>query len=145
MASLVCRVASRICALPLDAVIETMRPQPIQALAGAPAFIAGVAVIRGEPAVVVDLARLLGDEPAQPRRFVTLRGARRPVALAVDAVLGVRAIAAAQLTELTPLAGAIAGDVVAAIGTLDDRMLIMLETARLVPDAVLALVERAAS
>jgi len=143
VASLVCRVASRICALPLDAVIETMRPLPIEPLAGAPPFIAGMAVIRGAPVPVVDVAQLLGAGDAQPRRFVTLRGARRPIALAVDGVLGVRTIAGDQLSELTPLAGAIAGEIIAAVGTLDDRLLVVLETARLVPDAVFALVEAA--
>jgi purine-binding chemotaxis protein CheW len=126
-------------------VIETMRPLPVEALVGAPSFIIGIAVIRGEPVPVVDAARLLGGEPAQPRRLVTLRGGRRPVALAVDAVLGVRDIAAAQLSALTPLAGAIAGELVVVIGTLDHRLLVVLQTARLVPDAVFDLIQQGAS
>jgi purine-binding chemotaxis protein CheW len=125
-------------------VIETMRPQPIEAIAGAPGFVLGLAVIRGEPVPVVDVARLLGTESAQPRRFVTVRGARRPIALAVDAVLGVRAVAADQLSELPPLAGAVAAETIAAIGTLDAQLLVMLQAARVVPDAVFDLVERTA-
>jgi len=124
-------------------VIETMRPQPIEALAGAPGFVLGLAVIRGEPVPVVDVARLLGTDGA-PRRFVTVRGARRPIALAVDAVLGVRAVAADHLSELPPLAGAVAAEAVAAIGTLDAKLLVVLQAARVVPDAVFDLVERAA-
>lgn len=145
MASLVCRVATRICALPLPAVIETMRPLPVEPLAGAPPFIAGFAVIRGEPVPVVDAGRLLGAVDAEPRRFVTLRGARGTIALAVDAVLGVRTLAADQLSALTPLAGAVGHEVIAAVGTLDAQLLLVLETARLVPDAVFELAERAAS
>ena len=125
-------------------VIETMRPQPIEAIAGAPGFVLGLAVIRGEPVPVVDVARLLGTEAAQPRRFVTVRGARRPIALAVDAVLGVRAVAADQLLELPPLVGAVVAETVAAIGALDAQLLVMLQAARVVPDAVFDLVERAA-
>jgi purine-binding chemotaxis protein CheW len=143
-ASLVCQVATRLCALPLDAVIETMRPLPVEPIAGAPGFVAGIAIIRGAPVLVVDAARLLGAESARPRRFVTLRMAPRPIALAVDGVLGVRQIAADELSDLTPLAGAIAGEVVAAIGARDRRLLVVLETARLVPDAVFELAERAA-
>jgi len=143
VASLVCRVATRICALPLDVVIETMRPLPVEPLAGAPGFIAGLAIIRGEPVPVVDAARLLGAEAGAPRRFVTLRVGARPVALAVDAVLGVRMVAADRLSALTPLIGAVAGDAVVAIGTLDAQLLVVLEAARLVPDAVFALMERA--
>jgi purine-binding chemotaxis protein CheW len=144
-ASLVCQVATRICALPLVVVSETMRPLPLEPIAGAPGFIAGLAIIRGKPVPVVDTARLLGAPPTPPRRFVALRPAPRSIALAVDAVLGVRTLPADRLAALTPLAGAVAGDAIAAIGALDARLLVLLETARLVPDAVFALVERATS
>jgi len=152
-ASLVCRVATRICALPVGTgiggvtggVIEIMRPLPLEPIAGAPAFVAGLAIIRGEPVPVVDAARLLGADPGRPRRFIMLRTAPRPVALAVDAVLGVHRLAAEQLVALPALADALAGEVVAAVGALDARLLIVLEAARLVPPAVFALVERTAS
>jgi purine-binding chemotaxis protein CheW len=143
-ASLVCQVATRLCALPLDAVVETMRPLPVEPIAGAPDFVTGLAIIRGAPVPVVDAARLLGAASEQPRRFVVLRIAARRIALAVDGVVGVRRVAAEQLSELAPLAGAMAGEVVAAIGALDGRLLMLLEAARLVPDAVLELAERAA-
>ena len=143
VASLVCRVATRVCALPLDVVIEIMRPLPVEPLAGAPGFITGLAIIRGEPMPVVDAARLLGAEAAAPSRFVTLRIGARQVALAVDAVLGVRLVAAERRSALTSLLGAVAGDAVAAIGTLDAQLLVVLEAARLVPDAVFELMERA--
>ena len=51
-ASLVCRVAARLCALPVRAVIEIMRPLALEPIAGAPAFVAGLAIIRGEPGLV---------------------------------------------------------------------------------------------
>lgn len=139
-ASLFCRVGTRVCALPLDAVLETMRPQPIEPIAGAPGFVSGLSIIRGEAVPVIALAGLLGVEGAQPRRFVTLRGGRHPVAIAVDDVLGVRPLEG-ELSELTPLAGAVANHLVRAIGTLDAQLLFVLETARLVPDAVFDLVE----
>lgn len=120
-----------------------MRPLPVEAIAGAPGFVLGLAVIRGEAVPVIDVARLLGAEGARPRRFVTVRAARRTIALAVDAVLGVRAIAEAPGGP-APLVGAVAGEMVSAIGVLDAELLVVLEATRLVPDAVLDLVERAA-
>lgn len=144
-ASLVCRVATRLCALPVSAVIETLRPLALEPIAGAPAFVAGLAILRGEPVPVVDAARLLGAEPGRPGRFVALRTAPRPIALAVDAVLGVYRFGADQLVALPALAGALAGDAVAAVGALDARLLMVLDAARLVPPAVFELVERAAS
>ncbi len=142
-ASLVCRVAARLCALPLSSVIETMRALPIEPIAGAPEFIAGFALVRGEAVPVVDATRLLGGQPGPARRFVTVRGARSVIAIAVEAVLAVRELGGDGLAAVTPLAGAIASDVIAAIGTLDAQLLVVLETAHLVPDSVLAAVERA--
>jgi len=148
MASLVCRVATRSCAIPIGAVIETVRPRPIEPIAGAPAFVAGLAVVRGAPVLVVDAAQLLCPEPGRTgraARFVTLRTAPQPIALAVDAVLGVRWLASEQLSALPPLAGAVAPDAIAAIGALDARLVVVLEAARLVPPAVLDLVDRTVS
>lgn len=39
-----------------------MRPLPVAAVAGAPDFVAGVAIIRGDAVPVVDAARLLTGE-----------------------------------------------------------------------------------
>src|SRR5437016_3194526 len=80
--------------------------------------------------------RLLGGLAGPARRFVTVRGARSVIAIAVDAVLGVRELGGDGLAAITPLAGAVASDVIAAIGTLDAQLLVVLETAHLVPDAV---------
>jgi purine-binding chemotaxis protein CheW len=71
---LLCRGSSRLCALPLDSVAETMRPLPIEVLPGCPPFVRGVAVIRGRPTPVADLGVLLGAaDPPQPVRFVMLK------------------------------------------------------------------------
>src|SRR5688572_15607941 len=61
---LICRVSTRVCALPLDAVVETMRPLVVEPVAGAPGFVSGLSIVRGEPIPVVDAARLLGTEVA---------------------------------------------------------------------------------
>jgi purine-binding chemotaxis protein CheW len=145
VASLICQVATRACALPLELVIETMRPLPIEPIAGAPPFLAGLAIVRGEPMPVVDAARLLGAGEGQPRRFVTLRAGQRRIALAVDAVLGVRTLAADELSALPAMAGAVAGETVTAIGSLDAQLVVVLEAARLVPEAVFSLMEQAVS
>ena len=51
------------CALPLVHVLEVMRPLPLEKVEPAPAFLLGLAVIRGEPLPVVDVAALLpGDD-----------------------------------------------------------------------------------
>jgi len=133
---LICGVGTRFCGLPINYVTETMRPLRSEPLGGTPEFIRGVAVIRGEAVPVVDAGLLLGGEEANASRFVSIRFDERTVALAVDAVLGVRAIADDDLRELPPLLEGASGDVIASLGQLDSEMLVVLEGARLVPESV---------
>jgi len=142
---LVFKVESVACALPIGAVIETMRPLPLQRVETAPPIVAGLAMIRGTPTPVIDTARLLGTAAAtEIGRFVTVAVGDRQVALAVTSVVGLRAVAGAELRALPPLlAGAEAG-AVSAIGALDRELLLLLRAVRLVPEAVFAATPAAA-
>lgn len=134
--ALVCRTRTRLCALPLRDVIETMRPLPVAPLAGVPPFVRGLSVIRGIPVPVVDLGAILfGLEPPYPTRFVTLRLEARRVALALEAVLGIRELPG-TLTALPPLLLDASSEAVSAIGSLDEELLLVLEATRLVPDSL---------
>ena len=132
--ALVCRVLDLSCALPLEAVIETMRPLPVEAVSGMPRFVLGISIIRGGPVVVVDAGLLLGHRASTAGRAVTVRAASRTIALLVDAVIGVRTLTARSVAELPPLLDKAAGDAVAAIAALDNELLLVLRAARLVPD-----------
>jgi purine-binding chemotaxis protein CheW len=138
--SLLCRVGAALCALPVLLVGETMRPLPIEPVTGMPSFLLGLAIIRGMPVPVLDARRLLGRTHAgSPGRFVTIRVGERYVALAVDAVVGLRAIPAAALGEMPPLLRDSGSEIVSAIGTLDAALFVVLQLGRLMPDAVMAL------
>jgi chemotaxis signal transduction protein len=56
---LLCCIGSRVGALAVRDVRETMRPLPVEPLARAPPFVRGLATIRGFPTPVVDFGRLL--------------------------------------------------------------------------------------
>jgi purine-binding chemotaxis protein CheW len=135
---LTCRVGRKVCALPLEQVLETMRPLPVEALPGVPAFVRGLSLIRGWPTPVIDARTLLGsDDQVAARRYVTLRFAsheRRVAALAVDAVLDVVQLAPSSLGELPELLRAAQGELVTALGSLDRELLVVLQHGRLVPD-----------
>jgi purine-binding chemotaxis protein CheW len=140
--SLVCRVRTRLCALLLDDVVETMRPLPIEALPGAPSFVCGLSMIRGVPVPVVDAGALLeAPDPPQPTRFVSVKAGHRHVALAVEEVLGVRDLPVASLRDLPPLLEEAGAGVVSAVATLDSAFFVVLRAARLVPDAAWAAME----
>lgn len=132
---LLCRVASHQFALPLQQVIETMRSQPVEAVAGAPAMVLGLSVIRGAPTPVIDTARLFDGEPGRGDLLVTVRTPSRTVAFAADSFVGVRSIEAKELDALPPLlrdAQAIAG-----LKTLDEELVFFLQAARVLPDEAL--------
>lgn len=132
--ALICRVRERLCALPLQHVVETMRPLPVETLASMPAFVRGLARARGNPLPVVDLGALLGgDTPARPTRFVMVRVDGRHVLLAVEEVLGVRDLGQVAVERLPPLLGDGGGAAVASVGMLDAALLVVLQTARLMP------------
>jgi purine-binding chemotaxis protein CheW len=139
---LLCRIDSRIGALALKDVREIMRPLPIEPLTGTPPFVLGVAIIRGFPTPVVDAGRLLDSSASpstpiispSPARFVSLKLGERTAALAVDAVLDVRSLSAG--TDIPPLLREAGEQLVSVLGTLDTKLLLVLEAARLVPDSV---------
>ncbi|HWZ42127.1 MAG TPA: chemotaxis protein CheW [Candidatus Saccharimonadales bacterium] len=131
----------RLCAVPLLNVVEIMRPLAIEAIAGAPLFVRGVAIIRGVPTPVVDLGVLLGAADGVTgggitARFVTLHLGERQATLFVDAVCGVRELDALTILELPPLLQGASSDFIEAIGTLDTQMLVVLRSGWLIPEAV---------
>lgn len=140
VAALLLGTGDSVCAIPLDRVVETMRPLAIEPLQGCPDFVAGLAVIRGEPVPVVPLAVLTGAQGARSRRFVTLRvdgqTGGRVVALAVERVIGVRRLDLAGLAKAPPLLDGMRPDLISHLGTLDGALLMVLETGRLLPDGL---------
>jgi purine-binding chemotaxis protein CheW len=143
---LVCRVGGKVCGIALPHVIETMRPLPVEPLAHLPESMLGLSMIRGRPTPVLDGRRLLGgSSPSPARRFVSLRlGQDRKIALAVDDVIGVRQVLLSALRELPALVGDQGSSAVSRLGALDQELLVVLEHARILPDAVWRLLEEGA-
>ncbi|MCC6749380.1 MAG: chemotaxis protein CheW [Deltaproteobacteria bacterium] len=135
--ALLVRVDDRLCALPLGQVLETLRPLPVTAIEGQPAFVRGVATIRGAATPVLDLAILvLGVSTMPAGRFVTVKVGDRVVALAVGTVLGVRELPAGSTEALPPLLAEVSAELVTALGQLDAELFFVLRAAHLVPDSV---------
>jgi len=141
--ALICRVGQVRLALPLTHVVEAMRALPVEALARAPGFVRGVALIRDEPVPVVDTAALLGaSHEGAPRRLVLLRCGSRRVALTMDEVLGVRPLDALRRHEVPSLLSDSIGDRVSAIGSLDGQLLLALQDSLRLTDDVWTEIDR---
>ena len=86
---------------------------------------------------VVHLAVLLGGATSAPiERFVTIDTGGRRVALAVNAVVGIRTLAADALGALPPLLGNAPAELVDGLGVLDRDLLVVLRAARILPPEV---------
>jgi purine-binding chemotaxis protein CheW len=137
----VCRLGTRLCGLPLHCVAETMRPLPIEALIDAPSFVIGLTLMRGRPVPVVDAGLLLGGGAGTRHRFVAVKTGIRSVALAVDAVIGIRAIPGQSLQELPPILGPDDTEIVTALGMLDNELLQVLSGIRCIPESIWAQID----
>jgi purine-binding chemotaxis protein CheW len=135
--ALVVGVHTRVCAVPLKHVLETMRPLPVEPIAGTLSFVQGISVIRGLLTPVIDLGVLLGTSPGTGGRYVTLRLNDRQVALSVSTVLGIRELNRSTIKELPPLLQGASKDVIEAIGTLDTQVLVVLRSGWELPHEVL--------
>ena len=135
--ALILGVQTRMCAVPLSHVIETMRPLPTEVISGVPEFVRGVAIIRGIPTPVVDLGAVMGASSEHGgERFVTVRAGSRQVALLVSTVLGIRDLDALTMNELPPLLQGASQDAIETIGTLDERLLEVLQDGWKLPEEV---------
>ncbi len=136
MTALVFRAGPLLCALRLDEVVETMRPRETLPLAGTPAFVRGISVLRGVPTPVIDVSRLLGGGPAEPERFVTVHTERGAVALATGELLGIHAVDTDAAGGHPALLGGASSRLVAGVGSVEDEPLLLLQSMRTVPDEV---------
>lgn len=137
VASLIVTAGSKAYAIPGVHVVETMRPLPIEVIAGAPPFVLGLSVIRGAPVPVVDLDALVGvRRTVTVSRFVSLRLVERRVALAADGVIGMRELEVASVAEMPPLLREARAGIIEEVGVLDAQLLLVLQVSRFLPEEV---------
>jgi purine-binding chemotaxis protein CheW len=129
---LVVRSQKWLCAIPVRDVIETYRPVPVQRIAGVPAYVRGLAVVRGQAVPVVSLSALLnGKVMSRGSRFVSLRVKDRIIALEVDQVLGVRPLNQALLNASSPLIFEANAELFKTLGSLDGELFALLDSTRI--------------
>jgi purine-binding chemotaxis protein CheW len=135
---LLCRAGTMLGAVPIEHVIEIMRPLPLEQVAGAPPYVRGLSVIRGAPIPVVDIGLIVNGVPTRAARLVTVRAAARVIALAVDEVIGIAVFTAEAFGQLPPLLRDAAAETIAGVGAADAELVVVLCTSRLVPQHIFA-------
>lgn len=132
---LLVRVGARLYALPIEYVVETMRPLACEYIASAPAYVRGASIVRGTSIPIIDLGELLGAAAETTRaRLVTLRlDAERSAGLLVDEVLGLRDRQSIGAHALPPLLQSADAHTIEELGRIDGQLLTVLQAGNLVP------------
>ncbi|MDI6100024.1 chemotaxis protein CheW [Actinoplanes sp. NEAU-A12] len=134
--ALVFRAGPLYCALALGEVVEIMRPLATRPLAGTPLYVRGLAILRGAPAPVIDMTRLLTGIDGEIDRYVAVRAGRGPIACATGPVLGVREIDVEPPEGPAALFTGVSKALIAAVGTVGTEPLLLLHSLTAVPDEV---------
>lgn len=120
---------------------------PVTSIANAPAFIKGVINLRGTIVPIVDLRVKFGVGRVEYTPFtvvIILNIGPRVVGIVVDGVSDVAVLGADQIHPAPDFAASIDTRYIEGLGTLDDRMLIVVDIQQLMLSGEMALVDAAA-
>jgi purine-binding chemotaxis protein CheW len=116
-------------------------------IANAPSFIKGVVNLRGVIVPIVDLRLKFNLGSAEYNDFtvvIILNLGARVVGVVVDSVSDVMELAPEQIRPAPDVGSSVDADFITGLGTLNDRMLILIEIERLMSATDMALSEQAA-
>ena len=117
-------------------------------IANAPQFVKGVVNLRGVIVPIVDLRLKLGCETAEYNSFtvvIVLNLGARVVGMVVDGVSDVITLASDQLRAVPEIASSIGSEHLLAIGSLESRMLILLDIEKLMTSRDMQLMDEVAT
>jgi purine-binding chemotaxis protein CheW len=130
--------------------IEILKVQEIRGyeeptqLANAPAFIKGVVNLRGNIVPIVDMRIKFNLERAEYNQFtvvIILNVADRVVGMVVDSVSDVIQLAGEEIRPAPDFSSTFDTEYITGLGTLDERMLILVDIERLMSGTDMALIE----
>jgi purine-binding chemotaxis protein CheW len=133
--------------------IEILKVQEIRgyesvtAIANAPEFIKGVVNLRGTIVPIVDMRIKLGLKKVEYNQFtvaIILNVAGRVVGVVVDSVSDVTILGAEQIRPAPDLGTTLNTAYITGLGTIDNRMIILVDIEKFMSGEDLALIERAA-
>jgi purine-binding chemotaxis protein CheW len=122
--------------------------EPVTRIANAPAFIKGVVNLRGTVVPVVDMRIKLNlGEPTYDQFTVViiLNIAGRVVGMVVDSVSDVTKLTPDQIQPAPEIGGNFDADYLVGLGTLGERMLILVDIGRLMSSPEMGLIEKCAA
>lgn len=133
--------------------IDILRVQEIRSyeeptrIANAPSFIKGVVNLRGVIVPIIDMRVKFNLPQVQYDAFtvvIVLNIGNRVVGMVVDAVSDVITLTSEQLRPVPEFSSVIPSDHIMAIGAVEERMLILVDIAKLMTSSEMGLVDNAA-
>ena len=121
--------------------------ETVTRLANAPEFLIGVVNLRGIIVPIVDKRLKIHLGEASYDQFtvvIILNIAGRIVGMVVDSVSDVPTLSGEQITPAPAMQSALGSDYLIGLGTVDERMLILLDIDRLMSSAEMGLIDQAA-
>jgi len=132
--------------------IDILRVQEIRSfeqptrMANAPAYILGVVNLRGVIVPIIDMRIKFNLDEVKYDSFtvvIVLNIGSQVIGMVVDGVSDVITLAPEQLRPVPELSAAVASDHLLAIGSLENRMLILLDIEKLMSSAEMGLISQA--
>lgn len=139
------RIGSEEYGIDILRVQEIRSYEPPTRIANAPDFIKGVVNLRGVIVPIVDLRIKFEIQPLcydTSTVVIVLNIGRRVIGIVVDAVSDVISLTPGQMRALPAFSAAIASEHLLAIGTVEDRMLILIDIDKLMTGADMGMVEQ---
>jgi len=133
--------------------VDILRVQEIRSfelptrMANAPAFVLGVVNLRGVIVPIIDMRIKFGMDEVNYDSFtvvIVLNIGKQVIGMVVDAVSDVITLTPEQLRPVPEFSGVIDNNHVLAIGSVADRMLILLDIEKVMSSAELGLISEAA-
>jgi purine-binding chemotaxis protein CheW len=132
--------------------VEILKVQEIRSyetpttIANAPAFLKGVVNLRGVIVPIVDMRIKFGLSKAEYNQFtvvIILNVAHRVVGMVVDSVSDVLQLSGEQIREAPQFGASLDAEYITGLGTVDERMLILIDIEKLMTSRDMALTEQA--
>ncbi len=134
--------------------VDILRVQEIRGyesvtrIANAPEYVKGVVNLRGTIVPIVDMRIKLGlGQPVYDEFTVVivLNIGNRVIGMVVDSVSDVITLSGEQIRPAPPMGSSLDSDYLIGIGTLDDRMLILVDIDKMMSSEEMQLIEKAAA
>ncbi len=132
--------------------VEILKVQEIRSyeapttIANAPAFLKGVVNLRGVIVPIVDMRIKFGLSRAEYNQFtvvIILNVAQRVVGMVVDSVSDVLQLSGEQIREAPQFGASLDAEYITGLGTVDERMLILIDIEKLMTSSDMALTDQA--